>query len=103
MNESRLTPRELRILHETERALREDAEFAARFREFGEPVPGPPPDAPPARRRPWVLFGVCVVLVPALMILHPAIGALLLVSVLVMGTASWLDRRGDRPDRHRGP
>ncbi|GAA2445401.1 hypothetical protein [Streptomyces macrosporus] len=99
MNESRLTPRELRILHETERALGEDAELAARFREFGEPVPEPPVDDPVTRRRLWVFFGVCVLLVPALMILHPGLGALLFVSVLALAMASRLHHRGDRPGR----
>ncbi|URN13949.1 hypothetical protein LUW77_29150 [Streptomyces radiopugnans] len=63
MNESRrLTLRELRILHETERALLRDARLAALFRGFGEAETGaaetrlkakPGNTAPPvaARRR----------------------------------------------------
>ncbi|GAA2393142.1 hypothetical protein GCM10010420_17380 [Streptomyces glaucosporus] len=99
MHESRLTPRELRILHETERELCGDAELAARFRDFGEPAPDPLMDAPPARRRLWAFFAVCVFLVPALMILHPGIGVLLFLAVLITGAAGWAGRRGDRPDR----
>ncbi|HZG07053.1 MAG TPA: DUF3040 domain-containing protein [Streptomyces sp.] len=97
MNEPRLTLRELRILRETERALCEDAELAARFREFGEPVDEPPGPAPGTRHRLWLLAGVCVLLVPVLVVLHPGAGALLLLSAVAVGAVGWAGHRGGRP------
>ncbi|MEE1942004.1 hypothetical protein V1L54_21820 [Streptomyces sp. TRM 70361] len=104
MKDSRLTLRELRILNETERALREDAELTARFREFGDSwtvrdFGGPPPDPSGGSSRPWLFAAVCIALLPVLMILHPAVGALLLLSAVIMGTAYWTSHRPDRPDR----
>ncbi|WP_146252152.1 hypothetical protein [Streptomyces carminius] len=105
MKDSRLTLRELRILNETERALREDAELTARFREFGDSwtardfggqPPGPPPDPSGGSSRPWLFAAVCMALLPVLMILHPAVGALLLLSALIMGAAYWTSHRPDR-------
>lgn len=110
MKDSRLTLRELRILHETERVLLRDARLAEAFREFREcagPGPGrgleggvPPgtvPDADPGpSRRLWLLVGVCAFLVPVLMILHPGVGALVLLSVLTVCAARWVDRRRGR-------
>ncbi|MCG3040642.1 hypothetical protein ACLIYM_13630 [Streptomyces fenghuangensis] len=107
MNESRrLTLRELRILHETERALLRDARLAALFRGFGETEPeeavSPAADGPATPPRLWLLLGVCFFLVPALMVLHPVVGVLVFLSAVVLGTAFRAGRRPGRPGR-RGP
>ncbi|MGY1456816.1 hypothetical protein [Streptomyces sp. SS8] len=108
MNESRrLTLRELRILHETERALLRDTRLAALFREFGETDPEeaePPAEGGPAAPpRLWPLLGVCFLLVPALMVLHPVVGVLVFLSAVVLGTAVRAGRRPGRPGRRGGP
>jgi hypothetical protein len=98
MNESRrLTLRELRVLHETERALLHDARLAALFRDFGEKGTAPA-DGPDPSRRLWLLAGVCVLLAPALMVLHPGAGALVFLSAATVGAVSWAGHRGG----HRG-
>ncbi|WP_101256535.1 hypothetical protein [Streptomyces barkulensis] len=107
MNESRrLTLRELRILHETERALLRDARLAALFRGFGETereAAEPAAGGPATPSRLWLLIGVCLFLVPALMVLHPVVGVLVFLSAVLLGTAARAGRRpGHRPGR-RGP
>lgn len=97
MNESRrLTLRELRVLHETERALLRDARLAALFRDFGE-TGSAPADGPGPSRRLWLLAGVCVLLAPALMVLHPGAGALVFLSAVAVAAVSWAGRRGSGP------
>ncbi|MFH0241151.1 hypothetical protein ACGRHY_01620 [Streptomyces sp. HK10] len=96
MNESRrLTLRELRILHETERALLHDARLAALFRGFGE-TEREAAGGPATPSRLWLLVGVCLFLVPALMVLHPVVGVLVLLSAVVLGATF-------RAGRHPGP
>ncbi|SEQ18322.1 hypothetical protein [Streptomyces radiopugnans] len=108
MNESRrLTLRELRILHETERALLRDARLAALFRGFGEAETGAAETrlkaGPGTPHRLWLLVGVCLFLVPALMVLHPAVGLLVFLSALVMGAAGRAGRRAGRRPGRPGP
>ncbi|MCI0386048.1 DUF3040 domain-containing protein [Streptomyces sp. CNQ085] len=102
MNESRrLTLRELRILHETERALLSDARLAALFREFGET--GSEAAGPATPPRLWPLVGVCLFLVPALMVLHPVAGVLVFLSAVVLGAACRAGRRTDHRPGEPGP
>ncbi|MTE22127.1 hypothetical protein F0L17_24105 [Streptomyces sp. TRM43335] len=114
MKESRLTLRELRILHETERALLRDARLAEAFREFREirearearepdgsgpeagPGTGPASPDSPASHRLWLLVGICAFLVPALMVLHPGVGALAFLSVSIVCAAGWVSHRRGR-------